>query len=122
MIAPQELRLGNWVQKAHNNQNLAMEQVTQLTYHTDDLQPIPISPEVLEASGFSFHTYFKVWQRNKAISGTGPEMELDRDFWLLDFSHHRVGVEIKTLHQLQNLFYQLKGRELEVYQLQSQTA
>jgi hypothetical protein len=41
-------------------------------------------------------------------------MELDPDFWVLDFSHRRIGVEIKSLHQLQNLYFSLKGKELQM--------
>lgn len=86
--------------------------VTELNHSDNSYRPIPIDPELLAQFGFQFHTHFKIWQRNKPLAGTGPEMELDQDFWVLDFSHHRIGVEIKHLHQLQNLYYSLKGKEL----------
>lgn len=116
MIAPQELRLGNWVQQSDGLGYLTTMQVTSLDQDTVGFQPVPITPSVLKSFGFAFHDYFKLWQRNKSTLGTGPEMELDTDFWLLDFSHHRIGVEVKSLHQLQNLYYLLKGKELSVLQ------
>lgn len=114
MIAPQELRLGNWVQQADAEGYLNTVQVTSLDPNTLSFHPIPITASVLKSFGFAFHNYFKLWQRNKPVLGTGTEMELDPDFWLLDFSHHRMGVEVKSLHQLQNLYFLLKGKELAV--------
>ena len=116
MIAPQELRLGNWVHLADADKYLTVSKVSHLNYTNQDFLPIPITSEILKTFGFQFHEYFKLWQRNKPVAGTGPEMELDPDFWLLDFSHHRMGVEVKSLHQLQNLFFLLKGKELQVHE------
>ncbi len=112
MIAPQELRLGNWVNNAIAEHQMDSTVVTELNHAANAYRPIPIDNELLEQFGFRFHPHFKIWQRNRPLAGTGPEMELDRDFWVLDFSHHRVGVQIKHLHQLQNLYYSLKGKEL----------
>lgn len=114
MIAPQELRLGNWVQQPDALGYLTTIQVKSLDQGSLNFQPVPISASVLQSFGFAFHTYFKLWQLNKSKLGTGPEMELDPDFWLLDFSHHRMGVEVRSLHQLQNLYFLLKGKELLV--------
>jgi hypothetical protein len=82
--------------------------------HSNGSSPVPITPEVLGKYGFAFDNYHKVWRKNKIIAGTGPDMELDRDFWVVDFSKRRIGVELKGLHHLQNVYFLLKGRELEV--------
>ena len=112
MIAPQELRLGNWVNVSGTGQIVEMRTVATLNQSANTYMPIPIDADLLEQFGFHFHSHFKIWQRNKPLAGTGPEMELDRDFWVLDFSHHRIGVELKSLHQLQNLYFSLQGKEL----------
>jgi hypothetical protein len=43
-----------------------------------------------------------------------PEIELDPDYNVRDFGHRFIGVKITSLHQLQNLFFMLKGLELEM--------
>ena len=113
MISLQELRVGNWV----TNNTLGVYYQLKTGADIDDannFQAIPITDDLIKSCGFNYDTYFKFWQKNKAVSGTGPDMELDRDYWVLDFSHHRIGVELKALHQLQNLYFLLKGRELEI--------
>jgi hypothetical protein len=114
MIPLQELRRGNWVMKDDSSEYFKVNKGADIDDYANDFQPIPVTSEVLAKCGFAFHDYFKLWQKNKELAGTGPEMELDRDFWVLDFSHHRIGVEIKGLHQLQNLYFSLKGKELDV--------
>jgi hypothetical protein len=114
MIAPQELRLGNWIMKDDQGPYFEVKKGMDIDDPSAEYRPVTITPEVLRKCGFVFHDYFKLWQKNKAVSGTGPDMELDPDFWVLDFSHRRIGVEIKSLHQLQNLYFSLKGKELQM--------
>jgi hypothetical protein len=114
MIPQQELRIGNWVLENNSGALFQIRKGIDIDNHSNSFLPVPITPEVLKKYGFAFHDYFKLWQKNKMISGTGPDMELDRDFWVLNFSHQRIGVELKSLHQLQNLYFFLKGKELEV--------
>ena len=114
MIAPQELRLGNWILKGDQEPYFEVKKGMDIDALSAEYSPVPITPQVLGKCGFVFHDYFKLWQKNKAVHGTGPDMELDPDFWVLDFSHRRIGVEIKSLHQLQNLYFSLKGKELQM--------
>ncbi|MCU7552638.1 hypothetical protein OCK74_26195 [Chitinophagaceae bacterium LB-8] len=114
MIPLYELRIGNWIMNNNSGAYYQIKKGIDIDHHSNSFLPVPITPEVLGKYGFSFHDYFKVWQKNKTIPGTGPDMELDRDFWVLNFSHQRIGVELKSLHQLQNLYFLLKGKELEM--------
>jgi hypothetical protein len=113
MIAFQELRIGNWVTNDTSGKYYCLKTGADID-SAGNFQLIPITPELLKSCGFNYDNYFKYWQKNKAKSGTGPDMELDPDYWVLDFSHQRIGVELKGLHQLQNLYFLLKGKELEV--------
>ena len=114
MTLPQELRIGNWIQKDETGEYFQIKKGADIDEHTNGFSPIAITKEVLSKCGFVFHEYFKIWQKNNLINGKGPDMELDPDFWVLDFSHHRIGVELKSLHQLQNLYFQMKGKELVI--------
>jgi hypothetical protein len=114
MIPQHELRIGNWVLEESSGDLFQIRKGIDIDHHSKNYLPVPITPVVLEKYGFAFHDYFKLWQKNKIHSGAGPDMELDRDFWVLNFSHQRIGVELKSLHQLQNLYFFLKGKELEM--------
>lgn len=114
MIPQHELRIGNWIKKNDSNENYQISMGVDIDHYSNRSFPIPITPAVLEKCGFAFDDYHKVWRKNKEISGTGPDMELDRDFWVVDFSKRRIGVELKGLHQLQNLYFILKGKELAI--------
>ncbi|MEI6947389.1 hypothetical protein V9K67_09375 [Paraflavisolibacter sp. H34] len=114
MIPLQELRIGNWILDDTSGEVYQIRKGMDIDSHSNGFSPIPITPELLAKCGFTFHDYFKIWQKNKPEPGTGPDMELDPDFWVLDFSKHRIGVELKGLHQLQNLYFLLKGSELKI--------
>lgn len=114
MIPLHELRIGNLVLANAEGDIVKIEKGSDIDQQAIDYKAIPVTPEVLKKCGFSFHSYFNIWQKNKAVAGTGPDMELDRDFWVLDFSHRRIGVELKNLHHLQNIYFFLKGKELDI--------
>lgn len=115
MIPLHELRIGNWVMSDTAGPYHQISSGADIDC-AQGYTLIPISDELLTDCGFQFDNYFKLWQKNKAVAGTGPDMEMDPDFWILDFSHQRIGVELKSLHQLQNVYYFLKGRELAIDQ------
>ena len=114
MIAVQDLRIGNWVTTGSPDSYHQIKSGKEIDQGANRYSLIPITPDLLAACGFAFHSYFKLWQKNKSVMGSGPDMELDTDYWVLNFSHQRIGVELKSLHQLQNVYYFLKGRELLV--------
>lgn len=110
MIPQNELRIGNWTLDSEENylQIISGAQIDQ----SETLSPVPLTNAVLTDWGFAFHDYFKLWQ-NVSIAMKAPELELDRDYNVRDFGHRFIGVQLKSLHQLQNLFFQLKGIELQ---------
>jgi hypothetical protein len=138
-----ELRIGNWV--TYNPESvdegteiipLNVEEILSggvrlsdgfdNTYYFDEILPIPLSPELLEAIGFKKNnkrgTYVIEFTNSndcRIILFIGIEKEnADKPFmfWgLQDVSFDSVVVEkIIYLHQLQNLFYSLTGEELSI--------
>jgi hypothetical protein len=118
MIRPNELRLGNWTLDKKGNY-FKIRSGAQIDQSLT-LSPIPLTNTILESCGFAFHTYFKVWQNVKPRAMKAPEMELDGDFNVRDFGHRYIGKQLKSLHQFQNFFFELKGIELETEGIKSQ--
>ncbi|ANE50929.1 hypothetical protein [Flavisolibacter tropicus] len=85
------------------------------------LQALPLTVNILEESGFSFDNYFKLWQKAKTATGTGMEMELDREFNVVDFMRRPLLKEVKSMHRLQNLYHALLDRELALEPVLAET-
>lgn len=109
-----ELRIGNYV-----IDNLEICQVIQIEANgnvmtsctskfpisnVEDLKPVELTQEILLKCGFE-SKYFGI------KTFYNPLMELDHDFYLMGVDY---GVKIKHLHQLQNLYFVLTGKELEI--------
>ncbi len=132
-IKPQELRatdlkIGNWVKtpagiscitdimeypNGHcvRFKELGSENKYHVGYYLDVCEPIPLSEEVLLKAGFvkmdDKHNFF--------ILGYEVNLKIDKNIkWIAWCNTVLTNVEIKHLHQLQNLFYSLVGEELEV--------
>lgn len=130
MIPFSELRIGNYVLVNTIVRKIAMvssiedkKQFPSVGYYVGEhlqnidcgskyLQALPLTNNVLEESGFSFDSYFKLWQKAKPATGTGMELELDREFNVVDFMRRPLLKEVKSMHELQNLYYALLGKEL----------
>lgn len=81
---------------------------------SENVQAMPLTDDLLQQSGFTFHPHFHYWQKPSEVPGTGVDMELDRDHTAVDFSHRPILKEIKYLHHLQNLYFALKREELKI--------
>jgi hypothetical protein len=106
-----------------------------LFFTSDDLQPIPLTPEILIACGF---TYMKI-EGVASLDEDNPKREENTHNWTLNikrqgiydgkgrlelvkwgdgpkekiwFSDQWLRVEMKSLHQLQNLYFSLTNTEL----------
>lgn len=81
---------------------------------SDRLESVRITNQLLTGMGFTFHPHFKVWQHPR------PErtysIELDNDYFPLDFSRQPIVQHMTHLHQLQNLFFSIQGEELAFQQ------
>ena len=75
------------------------------------VQPVPLSKEILAGCGFEFHDHFKFFQ--KKIDGRGTDMEINQDYDIIDFMRRPLVKKISSLHQLQNIYFALKGKELK---------
>lgn len=145
MIKNNELRRGNRV--FHNREIVEVESLNDEginlqtpvyddydaspEYYYHNLDPIPLSPEVLEACGFELITwngvikqFFKgITENNRCVLsfkfGEFRGFENRLDSVTIGTPPHESGstfgrFNITHLHQLQNLYYSLTGSELQV--------
>ena len=130
MILCNELRLGNYFLldgqphrvsmlngTRHGDTTVGYEDEGDQHQHTctpAQLQPVPLNEELLKQAGFRYHPYFQFWQKIDMGPEGRSEMDIDRDYNVIDFMRRPIVKGISSLHQLQNIFYSLKGKELEV--------
>ena len=127
MISRYELRLGNRVLVDKNLQQVSM--ITGETVFTIDveegheqkaseqsfeqIESVPLTDDVLKQCGFVYHDYFKFWQH--ITTGIRSEMDINSDYDVIDFMRRPIIKKMASLHQLQNVYFMLKGRELKLY-------
>ena len=75
------------------------------------VQPLPLSREILAGCGFEFHSHFKFFQKKTDERGT--DMEINQDYDIIDFMRRPLVKKLGSLHQLQNIYFALKGKELK---------
>jgi hypothetical protein len=134
MISCYELRIGNYVLVDENLQQVsAVNHTTASTLAVEDnneqvasehtlgnIQPIPLTDDILKECGFVYHDYFKFWQL--ITTGIRSEMNISPDYEVIDFMRKPILKKLTSLHQLQNIYFLLKGRELQLAQKQLQIA
>jgi hypothetical protein len=81
-------------------------------YPEADIQPVLMSEAILEQCHFTYRQHFKFWQLI-TTDGVRTEMNIDSDYNFLDFMRRPVVKSIKSLHQLQNIYYMLFDKELD---------
>jgi hypothetical protein len=129
MINANELRFGNWVQTGgiqsvidELGDTLCHLEGNMIPNRYDQIEPIPLSPEILSKCGF------EVYRNDHQYTFYGNHGD-DSDFFL-EFNWMRrdegyipmiksvefevIGSSIQYLHQLQNLYFALTGNELEI--------
>lgn len=78
--------------------------------YPEQFEPIPLTPEILEKCGFEDKN---PWQRDNIV--------IDSESRLIIVDQTGYGVivarDVTYLHRLQNIFYALKGQELEIKEL-----
>jgi len=127
MISGNELRLGNRVLVDKNLQQVSM--ITGKAVFTTDaeegheqwasehssgqIEPVPLTDDALKQCGFVYHDYFKFWQL--ITTGIRSEMDINSDYDVIDFMRRPIIKNLASLHQLQNVYFMLKGRELKLY-------
>lgn len=131
----QELRIGNLIEykktsipnnpekvKAISDQTIVVESAMGVVGdNKDEFRGIPITPEWLDRLGFiseykvapaiaSWEEYYHPWYSNFIIQLDGT-WEYTKDFYVV-LSTEKI--ELKYIHQLQNLFYALNSYELKI--------
>jgi len=131
MINNNELRVGNWVALG-DYQDV---QVNRILDHPNSFDPIPLTSEILEKCGFTYSKHEGITRITDdfdepekgdthnwtlSVGKSGYVQDLSR-FEIVKFgegdylwAYQWLRVKLTTLHQLQNLFYALSGKELEV--------
>lgn len=124
MIDAKELRLGNWVKRRYfnpepNNERFSYEPcrievikplVVNIVikdksiigkYPVEQLEPIPLDPDILGKAGF---------EKCSCGGFIRKELHISKDNGQI----HYKGTDLFNLHQLQNLYFSLVGKELEI--------
>lgn len=132
MIKAEELRIGNWVYDGDKTRfpmyiQTIGEDYVYLNFpgnegdiwesSPEELQGIPLSEELLEKMGFRFNGY-GLW--SKTANGRKVSINIKREFVAIEAFLDRLCDcrctchGIKYLHDLQNLFYTISRKNLEV--------
>lgn len=119
MIKSTELRIGNFLYYKNTNDLGTVEIIHKNHYECRDefgmftpnckYEPIPLSKEWFEKFGY--------YNENRPNHFAKDEMTIDEHtFWDCNgiFIDDKNGVRIKYVHQLQNLFFCLRGKELTI--------
>ena len=121
MIQPTELRIGNYLNYYNQNCHVMgiynygkielgyFEESIGFIRQLDDkgIHPIPLTEEILLKCGFVSNSYQDRYE-NEVIHIECNKTRGYTDLWIERMPH------IKYLHQLQNLYWCLCGKELEV--------
>ena len=124
MINKRELRIGNLVKVINT-----IIEVTEIQsgginpnwdsyeHSYDDLQPIALTEEILEKLSLEkFDRYYSIYKNwELVISKEGNKYIVDNIDG--DISHDDSDYKIRFLHQLQNIYYILNRKELNVSKL-----
>jgi hypothetical protein len=111
MIQANELRLGNWVSNGDFNYTVDINSLLDAaTLEYYPLEPIPLTSDILSKIGFihgqgSFNEWWEI----------GSFIIFNNDFKNKSektFEENFYDIDIKYLHQLQNLYYALTQTEL----------
>ncbi len=102
-----ELRIGNWIIR-----DGIMDQWNEgdfIRYHSS-LEPIPLTPEILEKCGFEEKSIINQDQDERDWYEKDGVM-ISEDLRLISFGPEP---ELKYVHQLQNLYFALTNTELNI--------
>lgn len=127
MINPKELRIGNLVKCEGKIRSvdqigiglislIPIEGITFDVCQGSELDPIPLTHEILEKAGFVYNKETEYYIRRYSL---GADLEINLfclfiNEFTKDFQVEYYSMPIKSVHQLQNLFHALTGEELEI--------
>lgn len=135
MIDTKEIKLDNWLYLTPSNMFVKVSQVGRREIRPNDskglmvpaehFEPILLTEDILlkcgfETSDFYKTHYFKYENIDNNLRGDVFCFNIDRNTDLfntgktLSFSFRPFSLHLKYLHQLQNLYFEITGRELEI--------
>lgn len=129
MINPKELMIGNWVWRIFAPYGVEKDrwyqqiktgiEIDNQTLPSSYLKPIILTPDIIEKSGFTLHSkhsfwnyttkngfHISMWAKDKPCAGFEEEGVF---YW-----GETPDVTLRYLHQLQNLYYFLTNKELQI--------
>lgn len=134
-----ELMIGDWVYSTHNQEPEQVCEIRELAYNDlydyDEIEPIPLTPEILARMGFTVeeipkyddtYTEDEYTATKKCVDTRKCEVEIEyKTYWkeLRAFNHdphNRLGftsieTQIEYVHELQHILRVLKvDKELEL--------
>lgn len=118
MIDIKDLRISNWVYKNIfvPNQYFQITKGFEIDSADDpiiDYQPIPLTPDILVNCGFT--ELSSAWFEKDGVKILfGYTKEYGDFFHYTQEDELVVSPAFKSVHQLQNLYYSLTGKELEI--------
>jgi len=110
MINPQELRLGNlFILPNGDYGKISYHEIRLLVVSTSkpNYQPVKITQDIISKSGFDDHN-----KLGDCIIGYYGD-DFIKDVYSFMYKRSLI-VKVQYLHQLQNLYFALTGKELEV--------
>jgi hypothetical protein len=137
MIAANELRIGNWVQHVaptfywtYRTKGKDVDKPFCFQWEEEDwyavgeckmyygaLQPIPLTPEILEKAGFEYEDMGDDSPYERWICKNYKELwvwDFNGEEWMFCLGDAFEQGGFHYLHQLQNLYFALAGEELEI--------
>lgn len=121
-----ELRIGNWVKRDSQPDGFVIDarSIELCEMRPQEYEPIPLTAEWLERFGFEDVYSNKNLYSLSIISGgfaqivsvgnTSGEISVALNIGSNDFSDFEASINLHHIHQLQNLYYSLTGKELEI--------
>jgi hypothetical protein len=103
------------VEASAGYEHLILVQENGNQYKPVDMQPIPLSPEVLEACGFHNKTEGlgeDYWKLDLNMCGNAWSDKFTYYLPYNNLSTYTGNIRVTSLHQLQNLYFALTGTEL----------
>lgn len=130
-----EIRIGNWVNIQSHDKYAQIIEIksgrpdnrdfvrisspnldTQFAVEISQISPIPLTEEILLKAGLkkSDSNFFNEYQRKIGDILFSVMVSTEGKFFFIPSVHVRWSIELKSVHQLQNLFYYLCGEEIKI--------
>lgn len=116
MIAANELRIGNLVKlETGKIVPINISGISAINAGYLRVYQTPLTPEILEKCGFNYKelNHNKIWIKSLNVFGFSINLYVHDEKIFFSPFELNWEIEIKYLHQLQNLYFALTGTELE---------